>query len=57
MAQWVRASFLDLEARGSGQVNVMAVVSLGKALYSHYPVPQIGRKAGGPMLRQKHLST
>ena len=29
----------------------MAFVSLGKTLYPYYPVPRIGRKAGGPVLR------
>ena len=57
MARWIRLRFLDLEVRGSNPRRAMAVVSLGKALYPHYLVPRIGRKAGGPVLRQKHLST
>ena len=49
VAQRVRPKTLNREVPGSNLL-VAAVVSLGKALYPHCPVPQKGLKAFGPLV-------
>ena len=46
MAQWIRPWTLNREVPGSN-LQAVAVVSLGKALYPHCLVPQKGLKAVG----------
>ena len=49
MAQWIRPQTFNWEVPGLNLL-AAAVVSLGKALYPHCPVPWKGLKAIGPWL-------
>ena len=49
MARWIRQRTLNREVPGSNLL-AMALVLLGKALYSYCLVPRKGLKAVGPLV-------